>query len=147
MKIATLITLVCMLVSCNGVIDDEGVFTPSDFIAEIKEADLPCILLNEDSQPKLTNAIPNHKPFGIYKGADFTFALFNLPNSKISSFDDQNGTLDFFTNQNLVVAGIGRNASPYTIILDGLNQPLSLSQLGVFIYPLCICLFIAIRHS
>ena len=46
-----------MLVSCNGVIDDEGVFTPSDFIAEIKEANLPCILLNEDSQPKLINAI------------------------------------------------------------------------------------------
>ena len=71
------------------------VFTPSDFIAEIKEANLPCILLNEDSQPKLINAIPNHKPFGIYQGTDFTFALFNLPSSKISSFDDQNGTLDF----------------------------------------------------
>ena len=136
-----------MLVSCNGVIDDEGVFNPSDFIAEIKEANLPCILLNDDSQPKLINAIPNHKPFGIYQGTDFTFALFNLPNSRISSFDDQNGTLDFFTNQNLVVAGIGQNTSPYTNILDGLNQPLSLAQLGVFIYPLCICLFIAIFVS
>jgi hypothetical protein len=136
-----------MLVGCNGVIDDEGELAPSDFIAEIKEANIPCILLNDDSQPKLMNAIPNHKPFGIYQGTDFTFALFNLPNSRISSFDDQNETLDFFTNQNLVVAGIGQNTSPYTNILVGLKQPLSLSQLGVFIYPLCICLFIAIFVS
>ena len=147
MKIAILITVVSMLVGCNGVIDGEVIFAPSDFIAEIKEANLPCVLLNDDSQPKLINAIPNHKPFGIYQGADFTFALFDLPISRISSFDDQNGTLDFFTNQNLVVAGIGQNTRPYTNILDGLKQPLSLSQLGVFMYPLCICLFIAIFVS
>ena len=133
-----------MLIGCNGVNDDEGEFAPSNFISEIKKANLPCILLNDDSYPKLINAIPNHNPFGIYQGTDFTFALFNLPNPRISSFDDRNGTLDFFTNQNLVVAGIGKNSIPYTNILDGLNQPLSLSQLGVFIYPLFICLFIAI---
>src|SRR6056300_1383794 len=106
-----------MLVGCNGVIDGEVVFAPSDFIAEIKEANLPCVLLNDDSQPKLFNAIPNHKPFGIYQGTDFTFALFDLPNLRISSFDDQNGTLDFFNNQNLVDAGIGQNTSPYINIL------------------------------
>jgi biopolymer transport protein ExbB len=136
-----------MLVGCNGVIDDEGELAPSDFIAEIKEANLPCILLNDDSQPNLLNAIPNHKPFGIYQGTDFTFALFNLPNSKIPPFYDQNGNIDFYTNQNLVVAGFGQNVIPYTNILDALKQPLSLSQLGVFIYPLCICLFIAIFVS
>jgi biopolymer transport protein ExbB len=136
-----------MLVGCNGVIDDEGELAPSDFIAEIKEANIPCILLNDDSQPKLFNAIPNHKPFGVYEGTDFTFALFNSPNFNIPTFDDQNGTLDIFTNQNLVVVGFGQNATPYTNILDALRQPLSLSQLGVFIYPLCICLFIAIFVS
>jgi biopolymer transport protein ExbB len=147
LKIATLITVVSMLVGCNGVIDDEGELAPSDFIAEIKEANIPCILLNDDSQPKLINAIPNHKPFGVYEGTDFTFALFNSPNFNIPTFDDQNGTLDIFTNQNLVVVGFGQNAIPYTNILDALRQPLSLSQLGVFIYPLCICLFIAIFVS
>ena len=136
-----------MLVGCNGVIDDEGELAPSDFIAEIKEANLPCILLNDDSQPKLINAIPNHKPFGVYEGTDFTFALFNSPNFNIPTFDDQNGTLDIFTNQNLVVVGFGQNAIPYTNILDAIRQPLSLSQLGVFIYPLCICFFIAIFVS
>jgi biopolymer transport protein ExbB len=136
-----------MLVGCNGVIDDEGELAPSDFIAEIKEANIPCILLNDDSQPKLINAIPNHKPFGVYQGTDFTFALFNSPNFNIPTFDDQNGTLDIFTNQNLVVVGFGQNATPYTNILNALRQPLSLSQLGVFIYPLCICLFIAIFVS
>jgi biopolymer transport protein ExbB len=136
-----------MLVGCNGVIDDEGVFAPSIFIGEIKKANLPCVLLNDDSYPKLINAIPNHKPFGVYEGTDFTFALFNSPNFNIPTFDDQNGTLDIFTNQNLVVVGFGQNAIPYTNILDALRQPLSLSQLGVFIYPLCICLFIAIFVS
>ena len=77
MKIATLITVVSLLVGCNGVIDDEGVFAPSIFIGEIKKANLPCVLLNDDSHPKLINAIPNHKPFGVYEGTDFTFALFN----------------------------------------------------------------------
>ena len=136
-----------MLVSCNGVMNEDEAIAPSIFIGEIKEANLPCVLLNDDSQPKLINAIPNHKPFGVYQGTDFTFALFNSLNFNIPSFDDQNGTLDFFTNQNLVVVGFGQNASSYTNILDGLKQPLSLSQLGVFIYPLCICLLIAIFVS
>jgi len=96
-----------MLVSCNGVMNEDEAIAPSIFIGEIKEANLPCVLLNDDSQPKLINAIPNHKPFGVYQGTDFTFALFNSLNFNIPSFDDQNGTLDFFTNQNLVVVGKG----------------------------------------
>ena len=148
MKLVLFTLLALNLGGCTNFSSNEVSYEPSSFIRSMKAANLKCVVLKDDSDPQLMNSIPGHDPFGIYQGDDFKFVLFDLPGGvNLADLDDQNESITFFKNQNLMLLGIGQNARPYIAILEKLKQPLSVTQLGLFIYPLGICLLMAVFIS
>ena len=92
----------------------------------------------------LLTAIEPKEPSGIYLGQEFSFALFEDANLNINDFNDLNNSLVLIQNHNLILSGKGLNADPYVEVFESLRPSLTILQLGFFIYPLGICLLVAI---
>ena len=143
-----LFVVTIIFTGCDHIfVDEEGTITPKEFIDALLDAELPCELVLADSRPELLNLLPDKKPVGIYKGDDFDFAIFDLPNYSPANSHDQNDTSVMLQNCNLILCGKGTNQNPYSEIFSELKPPITIRQIGFFIYPMGICTLIAIFVS
>ena len=147
-KLFLLFAFSIILTGCDNLfVDEEDTIAPKEFIDALLNADLPCELVLADSLPELVNLLPEKKPIGIYKGNDFHFAIFDIPNFDPPKLSDQNDTSVILQNCNLILYGKGSNQSPYSEIFTELKPPMTIRQIGFFIYPMGICLLIGIFVS
>ena len=114
-----------------------------DFFNELKKLNLSCDLLPFESDADLSNLVLGSSPIGLYKGKDFTFSLYNIqPDSSVENLD-KNNSISVTRNLNLLMLGKGSNGDPYISALEVVKAPMSLRQVGFFIYPLALCILIA----
>ena len=102
----------------------------------MRDADLSCDLLKTDALPELVQVLSKYKPAGVYKGDQFSFALYDIKEIDLSSLDDQNGSIVLVKNKNLILCGKGSNSGPYTKVFNDLKPSMTVEQLGIFLYPL-----------
>ena len=132
---------------CNeDSVNNKQTIEPEQLIEALDSFDLPCELQKKDFRLDIIEVIPNVQPFGVYKGADFSFALYDKADIQLSSLDDVNGTISLLQNQNLTLVGMGSNSEPYAKVLNQLKPSISLKQLGNFMYPLA-CTMVVIFIS
>lgn len=147
-KISSILALLILFSGCGYFnSDQQQSLDPVAFIEAIQRSNLACDVLKTDSRPDLTSAFISYQPFGVYQGENFSFALFNLTGIELSAIDDQNGSLVLLQNQNLILSGKGSNDSPYSQVFQELKPSMTINQLGVFIYPLAICMIVSIFVS
>jgi len=145
MKVVLKVLCMLFFLGCGCTnIDQQGQLSSSQFIKALKQANLKCDITPRESQLDLLTALEPKKPSGIYLGQEFSFALFEDANLNINDFNDLNSSLVLIQNHNLILSGKGLNAKPYVEVFESLRPPLTIHQLGFFIYPLGICLLVAI---
>ena len=145
MKVFLTFSSIIIFLGCGCAnVDQHGQLSSNQFIEVLKEAKLKCDITPRDSQLDLLTALEPKEPIGIYLGQEFSFALFEDANLKINDFNDLNDSLVLIQNHNLILSGKGLNAKPYVEVFESLRPPLTVHQLGFFIYPLGICLLLAI---
>ena len=132
--------------SC-GLLDDSDALNTSDLISSIESENLDCSLVNSSLHPNLLKPFPGKTPVGMYEGNHFNFAIFNLPKSYSIRNIDSNESLIVLRNENLVISGFGKNSEAYVRIFENIKAPMTLNQLGLFIYPLGTCILITIFIS
>jgi biopolymer transport protein ExbB len=134
--------LLIFLTSCDSG-SRGGTIHTSDFIAALEASNLSCTLVESNIYPELLDPFPGNNPAGVYEADDFSFAVFDLPLG-YSPETDLNKTIIVKQNENLWLSGKGINEAEYLEIFKNLKEPMSLSQLGFFIYPLGVCILIAV---
>ena len=145
MKVVLKVLCILIFLGCGCTnIDQHGQLSSSQFIKALKKANLKCDITPRESQLDLLTAIEPKEPSGIYLGQEFSFALFEDANLNINDFNDLNNSLVLIQNHNLILSGKGLNADPYVEVFESLRPSLTILQLGFFIYPLGICLLVAI---
>ena len=145
MKVVLKVLCILFFLGCGCTnIDQQGQLSSSQFIKALKKANLKCDITPRESQLDLLTALEPKKPSGIYLGQEFSFALFEDAKLNINDFNDLNNSLVLIQNHNLILSGKGLNADPYVEVFESLRPSLTILQLGFFIYPLGICLLVAI---
>ena len=145
MKVVLKVLSILIFLGCGCTnIDQHGQLSSSQFIKALKQANLKCDITPRQSQLDLLTALEPKEPRGLYLGQEFSFALFEDANLNINDFNDINSSLVLIQNHNLILSGKGLNADPYVEVFESLRPPLTIHQLGFFIYPLGICLLVAI---
>ena len=145
MKVVLKVLCILFFLGCGCTnIDQQGQLSSSQFIKALKKANLKCDITPRESQLDLLTALEPKEPSGIYLGQEFSFALFEDANLNINDFNDLNNSLVLIQNHNLILSGKGLNADPYVEVFESLRPSLTILQLGFFIYPLGICLLVAI---
>ena len=145
MKVVLKVLCILIFLGCGCTnIDQQGQLSSSQFIKALKKANLKCDITTGESQLDLLTALEPKEPSGIYLGQEFSFALFEDANLNINDFNDLNNSLVLIQNHNLTLCGKGLNADPYVEVFESLRPSLTILQLGFFIYPLGICLLVAI---
>ena len=147
-KVSLLSAFIFFCAGCNeDSVNNKQTIEPEQLIEALDSFDLPCELQKKDFRLDIIEVIPNVQPFGVYKGADFSFALYDKADIQLSSLDDVNGTISLLQNQNLTLVGMGSNSEPYAKVLNQLKSSISLKQLGNFMYPLLACTLVVIFIS
>ena len=145
MKVVLKVLSILIFLGCGCTnIDQHGQLSSSQFIKALKQANLKCDITPRQSQLDLLTALEPKEPRGLYLGQEFSFALFEDANLNINDFNDINSSLVLIQNHNLILSGKGLNADPYVEVFESLRPSLTILQLGFFIYPLGICLLVAI---
>ena len=145
MKVVLKVLCILIFVGCGCTnTDQHAQLSSSQFIKALKKANLKCDIIPGESQLDLLTAIEPKEPSGIYSGQEFSFALFEDANLNINDLSDLNNSLVLIQNHNLILSGKGLNADPYVEVFESLRPSLTILQLGFFIYPLGICLLVAI---
>lgn len=140
-------TFLFFLTTSCSLLDDSDVLSTSDFISSIESEGLDCTLVNSNLYPNLLEPFPGKTPIGMYEGNHFNFAIFNLPKSYSLRNAESDKSLILLRNENLVISGFGKNSEAYVGIFENIKAPISLNQLGFFIYPLGTCILITIFIS
>jgi len=112
---------------------------PSAFFAKLAEAGISPKPLNPENFPLLGNAASGYPALGIYTHENVEWALFDLP-------DDYsvNTSLKHSNNQNLHIFSETEISDALSNSLKSLSPKLGYEQLGIFVYPLGICLVFSI---
>ena len=147
----TKFALFILLMIASGCFDKQDsqnqIFDATVVIDGMRDADLSCDLLKTDALPELVQVLSKYKPAGVYKGDQFSFALYDIKEIDLSSLDDQNGSIVLVKNKNLILCGKGSNSGPYTKVFNQLKPSMTIGQLGIFLYPLGFCMLLSIFIS
>ena len=123
----------------TGCLPDSGKISPQSLFEELGKSEISPRAVEPDKFPELKQAASGYDPLGIYIVDDFSWALFDLPD-------------DYAFTTNLLVAS-NRNLhivsdQPIPLLLEqslnDLAPSLGYEQLGIFAYPLALCLFLSI---
>ena len=119
----------------------------SDFLTQLAEENLNCMPLKADSHQDLLSPFKPLKPVGVYQGEDFVFIVLDIPIKQMDRFNVKNKSYTFANNQNLAIYGKGGNSAKYVNTLNRTKPPVSIWQIGYFVYPLGICLILSVFIS
>lgn len=112
---------------------------PKAFFKELVKAGIHLQRLDSESSQALTNAIKGYYPLGVYAIEGIELALFDLPLDYNVSFE-----LNYISKKNLYLLSEQPIPSEVGQALNSLSPGLGYEQLGIFAYPLGVCLIISI---
>ena len=112
---------------------------PEDFFKALEEQGVTLSRVSIEQLSNLQNIVPEYAPLGIYQTDEDVWALFDLP-------DGKSVKTELFSASNLNLIIFSENEIPKKVsdVLVGLSPRIGYEQLGIFAYPLCTCLLIAI---
>ena len=112
---------------------------PEDFFQSLESKEVSVSPASPGQSTNLQNLVPGFSPLGIYQTQEDVWALFDLPAGKTEE-------TDLFTVSNLNLTIFSENEIPAKVAdtLVGLSPRIGYEQLGIFAYPLGICLLIAV---
>jgi biopolymer transport protein ExbB len=112
---------------------------PGIFFDNLGEAGISPKPLIPENFPNLGNAVTGFTPLGVYDHKNVQWALFDLPsNSSVKT------TLQHSSNLNLHIFSKTEVPDELTKSLKSLSPQIGYQQLGIFAYPLGICLVLSV---
>jgi len=119
--------------------DNPKIIDPKEFFKELNKAGVIAQPLNPENFSNLKNSATGYSPLGIYSYKDINWALFDLPlNYQVVS------TLKHSSNQNLHIFAEQPIPQDLVTSLKNISPKLGYEQLGIFAYPLGLCLIISV---
>ena len=112
---------------------------PKAFFEELSNAGILAQPLNPESFPEFKNLIIGYSPLGVYSSNEVEWALYDLP----SGFHPDS-KLNYIFNYNLHIFSEEQIPDLLSKSLAKLSPQIGYKQLGIFAYPLGICLIISI---
>lgn len=124
--------------------DDNRSLEANNFLDLLKEEGLAPIAVPLENHPALRRVFLNENPVGVFEIDKSMFAVFTDESTEDLVADDQNGTLGIFSNENLTLI-TNQKCNPKVVeLFESMRPSLSYKQAGPFVYPLAICLLVAV---
>ena len=137
------ILLLFLSLVCLGSVN-AGELDPKDFLNSLKDSGISVEPLTREVCTDISKKGPAVSPVGFFNADGWVFALYDLDTSpKFSLLDSNASKLTYFTNLNLLLLGRGNPSDEIKASFESLQPSLGLADLGVFAYPLGLCLFLA----
>jgi len=113
--------------------------SPIDFFQSLENQGVSVSQLSPDQFSSLQRVVPRDNCLGVYQTEEEVWALYDLPVGKA-------GDTDLFAVSNLNLTIYSEKEIPKKVAdcLVGLTPKIGYEQLGIFAYPLCACLLIAV---
>ena len=119
--------------------ENPKIIEPKEFFKELNKAGISAQPQNPSNFPNLENSADGYSPLGIYSYNGTNWALFDLPlNYEIDS------KFKHTANQNLHIFAEQTIPEDLSKTLKKISPKLGYEQLGIFAYPLGLCLAISI---
>ena len=130
------------LVGCIPVKESKNLSTDA-FLSALEQNEIRVVSLPREKKPELLlKKSSSYSLQGLFSSSEFSFAVYELsPNSVYAT--DENETLSVLSNQNLLLVSKEKPSQQVASIFLSLQPPLTLSDAGVFIYPLGFCCFLS----
>jgi biopolymer transport protein ExbB len=112
---------------------------PEDFFQSLENQGVSVSQLPPNQFGKIQSAVPGSNCLGVYQTGDDIWALFDLPAGKA-------GDTDLFSVSNLNLTIFSEKKIPQKVAdcLVGPTPQIGYEQLGIFAYPLGVCLLITV---
>ena len=136
-KIGVVIFTFVFLAGCLS--DRPKRINPEDFFQSLKNKGITVSQVPSEQFSELQNIVPGYSALGIYKTEKDVWALFDLPGNKFVQSD-----LFSVTNINLTIFSENEIPEKVANCLVYLTPRIGYEQLGIFAYPLGICLFLSV---
>jgi biopolymer transport protein ExbB len=125
--------------------DEKPSLSIDSFLVQLKELEIQAQPVPAASYPALAKALPAQNPLGVFRCNNSTFALYELRDQwNPAAIDDDNASLVYRVNLNLLLVADKGIDSPILDLFESLRAPLGYRQAGVFIYPLGLCMLLAV---
>jgi biopolymer transport protein ExbB len=122
-----------------GCLPDSGKITPHSLFEELGRSEISTRAVDPNKFPELYQAVPGYVPLGIYTTDNFSWALFDMPDDYAFTIK-----LNVVSNQNLHIVSDQPIPQLLKQSFKTLIPELGYEQLGIFAYPLALCLLISI---
>lgn len=117
---------------------------PKQFLEHLESNDIEVTPVLADSHITLTRVFEGCSPIGVYEASDFLFALYDIPHRNPVRSSDQDEAITIAQNMNLFMVGKGQIPLPLTQALGSLKPNMGIEDLGVFVYPLGLCMILSL---
>ena len=140
----SLAVLSILLLQASCVLNDQKQITPKQFLEHLESKGIEVSPVLASEQITLTEVFENQSPIGVYEASGFFFALYDIPHQKpVRNFDEVD-TILVTQKMNLFVVGIGQVPLEFKNSLDSIKPDMGIEDLGVFVYPLALCMILSI---
>ena len=123
---------------------DQKKITPKRFLEHLESNDIEVTPVLAESQITLSRVFEGYSPIGVYEASAFLFALYDIPLPNPVRSSDQDETISIVQNMNLFIVGKGPIPLSLTQALSSLKPKMGIEDLGVFVYPLALCMILSI---
>ena len=117
---------------------------PKQFLEHLESNDIEVTPVLADSHITLTRVFEGYSPIGVYEASAFLFALYDIPHRNPVRSSDQDEAITIAQNMNLFMVGKGQIPLPLTQALGSLKPNMGIKDLGVFVYPLGLCMILSL---
>jgi len=138
------ISSIVFVLSFGCLPDEKPSLEPNDFLEALEGEGFRPLAVPAENYPVLQLAKAGKAPAGVFEFDETMFAIYAIQSAKDEDADDQNGTLDVFVNGNLMLV-TNKKCNPKVVeAFESLRPSLNYRQAGLFVYPLGLCLLIAV---
>jgi biopolymer transport protein ExbB len=117
---------------------------PNDFLKALDAEGFRPLSVPSENFPELQVSHSGKTPAGVFEFEETMFAIYETRSTKDEAANDQNGTLEVYFNANLMLV-TNKKCNPKIIeTFQSLRPSLTYRQAGLFVYPLGLCLLIAV---
>ena len=136
------VTFALLCFVCGCLPESPNRLTPESFFENLNNLGQKVQALDPAVFPELNTVNSLHSPLGIYQLGNTVWALYDLPAG--FSFDE-----GLFHSSNLNLHILSKEEIPSIVVtsLQSLTPQIGLRQLGVFAYPLALCMVITVFVS
>ena len=117
---------------------------PNDFLKALDSEGFRPLAVPAENFPELQVSLSGKTPAGVFEFEETMFAIYETRSTKDEGANDRNGTLEVYFNANLMLV-TNKKCNPKVIeTFQSLRPSLTYRQAGLFVYPLGLCLLIAV---